>query len=105
MPARKEDIPSTLERSPDKVQRTYEKALDRSHEAYDDEQAAHRAGWASVNHVAEKNGDHCEPNDEYGPSDPRAEQSRAEARAGFLTSRAPARWLLAVSGGAQPLLG
>lgn len=80
MPAKKEDIPSTLERSPDKVQRTYEKTLDSAHETYDDEEAAHRAAWASVKHVAEKKGDHWEPKDEYGPSDPRAEQSRDEAR-------------------------
>ena len=32
MPAKKEDLPSTLERSPDKVQRTYEKTLDSAHD-------------------------------------------------------------------------
>jgi hypothetical protein len=31
MPSKKEDLPSTLERSPDKVQRTYEKTLASAH--------------------------------------------------------------------------
>lgn len=61
MPSKQEDIPSTLERSPDKVQRTYEKTLDSAHEEYDDEERAHRTAWASVKNVAEKKGDHWEP--------------------------------------------
>lgn len=60
MPAKKEDLPSTLERSPDKVQRTYEKTLDSAHDQYDDEERAHRTAWASVKNVAEKQGDHWE---------------------------------------------
>jgi cation transport regulator ChaB len=60
MPSNKEDIPGTLERSPDKVQRTYEKTLDSAHEQYDDEERAHRTAWASVKNVAEKKGDHWE---------------------------------------------
>ena len=38
MAAKKEDLPSTLERSPKKVQRTYEKTLDNAHEQYDSEE-------------------------------------------------------------------
>jgi cation transport regulator ChaB len=60
MPSKKEDLPSTLERSPDKVQRTYEKTLDSAHEEYDSEERAHRTAWASVKNVAEKKGDHWE---------------------------------------------
>lgn len=60
MPARKEDLPSTLERSPDKVQRTYEKTLDSAHDQYGSEERAHRTAWASVKNVAEKKGDHWE---------------------------------------------
>ena len=82
MPAKKEDLPSTLERSAEKVKRVYEKTLGSAHETYDDEEAAHRAAWASVKHVAEKKGDHWELKDEYGPSDPRSEQSRDEALEG-----------------------
>ena len=80
MPPKKEDIPSTIERSPDKVQRTYEKTLDAAHEQYDSEERAHRTAFAAVKHVAEKKGDHWELKDEPGPSDPQAEQSGRAAR-------------------------
>src|SRR3954471_21690731 len=81
MPASDEELPSTLERSPRKVQRTYEKTLDAAEEQYDgDEERAHRTAWASVKHVAEKKGDHWELKDEKGPSDPQAEQSGRAAR-------------------------
>jgi cation transport regulator ChaB len=63
VPSRNEDIPSTLERSPDKVQRTYEKTLDSAHDQYADEERAHRTAWASVKNVAEKKGDHWEVKD------------------------------------------
>ena len=80
MPAKKEDLPGTLERSPKKIQDTYEKTLDSAHEQYDSESRAHRTAWSSVKHVAEKVGDHWEPKDEYGPSDPQSEQRGADAR-------------------------
>jgi cation transport regulator ChaB len=80
MPARDEDLPSTLRRSPKKVQRTYEKTLDSAEEQYDSEERAHRTAWAAVKHVAEKKGDHWEPKDEYGPSDPQAARGGAAAR-------------------------
>jgi cation transport regulator ChaB len=80
MPTKKEDLPSTLKRSPKKVQDTYAETLDSAHETYDSEERAHRAAWASVKHVAEKRGDHWEPKEEYGPSDPQAAQSGRQAR-------------------------
>jgi cation transport regulator ChaB len=80
MPAKKEDLPGTLERSPRKVQRTYEEALDSAHEQYGSEQRAHRTAWAAVKHVAEKRGDHWEPKDTKGPSDPQAAQGGQAAR-------------------------
>ena len=80
MPAKKEDLPDTLERSPKKVQRTYEKALDSAHDEYDSEQRAHRTAWSAVKHVAEKKGDHWEPKDEKGPSDAQAKQGGKQAR-------------------------
>ena len=80
MPAKKEDIPSTIERSPKKVQDTYEKTLDSAHEQYDSEERAHRTAFAAVKHVAEKQGDHWELKDEPGRSDPQAEQSGRAAR-------------------------
>src|ERR671932_25846 len=80
MPTKKDDLPSTLQRSPKKVQDTYAKTLDSAHETYDSEERAHRAAWSSVKHVAEKKGDHWEPKAEKGPSDPQAARSGREAR-------------------------
>src|ERR671911_1959729 len=80
MPAKKEDLPSTLERSPKKVQRTYEKTLDSAHEQYDSEERAHRTAWDAVKHIAEKKGDHWELKDETGPSDEQAARSGRFAR-------------------------
>jgi cation transport regulator ChaB len=80
MPAKKEDLPGTLRRSPAKVQRTYEKTLDSAHDQYDSEERAHRAAWSSVKHVAERTGDHWELKDEPGPSDDQDAQSGAAAR-------------------------
>jgi cation transport regulator ChaB len=75
MPTSKEDLPGTLQRSPKKAQRTYEKALDSAHEQYDSEERAHRTAYSALKHSFEKVGDHWEPKDEKGPSDSRAEAS------------------------------
>jgi cation transport regulator ChaB len=80
MPSKKEDLPGTLERSPDKVQRTYEKTLDDAHDQYGSEERAHRTAWSAVKHVAEKRGDHWELKDAKGPSDPQAAQGGEAAR-------------------------
>src|SRR3954464_13389782 len=82
MPAKKEDLPGTLERSPKKVQKTYEETLDSAHEQYDSEERAHRTAWSAVKHIAEKQGDHWELKDEPGPSDPQAARGGAAARRG-----------------------
>jgi hypothetical protein len=82
MPTKKEALPSTIERSPRKVQRTYAKTLDSAHEQYDSEERAHRTAYDSVKHVAEKKGDHWELKDSKGPSDPQAARSGAAARRG-----------------------
>src|SRR3954451_17821919 len=80
MPEKKIDVPSTLERSDDKIERTYEKTLESAEESYDSEERAHRAAWSAVKHIAEKRGDHWELKDEPGPSDPQAARGGAEAR-------------------------
>jgi len=73
-------LPSTLERSPKKAQDTYEKTLEHAEDEYDgDEARAHRVAWSAVKHSFEKVGDHWEPKDERGPSDPRAEQGGPDA--------------------------
>jgi cation transport regulator ChaB len=81
MPLSKEDLPSTLQRSPRKVQRAYAETLDSAEETYDgDEERAHRTAWSAVKHIAEKRGDHWELKDEPGPSDPQASRGGAAAR-------------------------
>jgi cation transport regulator ChaB len=80
MPTSKEDLPSTIARSPAKVQRTYAKALDSAHEEYDSEERAHRTAFAAVKHIAEKKGDHWELKDSPGPSDPQSAQGGRAAR-------------------------
>jgi cation transport regulator ChaB len=80
MPTKKEDLPGTLKKSPTKAQRTYAKTLDSAEEQYDSESRAHRTAWSAVKHSFEKVGDHWEPKDEKGPSDPQGAQSGAAAR-------------------------
>ncbi len=83
MPLKKEDLPGTLQRSPEKVQDAYAATLESAEETYDgDEERAHRTAWASVKHIAEKKGDHWELKDEYGPNDPQAAKGGKEAREG-----------------------
>lgn len=73
--ARKEELPSTLQRSEQKAQDTFAKTYDSALESYDqDEQRAARAAYASLKHSYEKVGDHWEPKEKRGPSDKRAEQ-------------------------------
>ena len=80
MPTKKEDLPGTLKRSPAKAQRTYAETLDSAEEQYDSEARAHQTAWAAVKHSFEKVGDHWEPKDEKGPSDPQSAQRGAAAR-------------------------
>ena len=80
MPTKKEDLPGTIKRSPTKAQRTYAKTLDAAHEQYGDESRAHRTAYAALKHSYEKVGDHWEPKESKGPSDP-------QARGGIKTDR------------------
>ena len=81
MPGRK-DLPGTLQRSPAKAQRTYAKTLENAEEQYGEGERAHRTAIASLKHGFEKVGDHWEPKDEKGPSDPRAAKGGDPARRG-----------------------
>ena len=88
MPENKEPkLPSTLERSGKKAQRTYLKTLESAEDTYEgDEQRAHRTAFSALKHSFEKVGDHWEAKDEKGPSDPQAAKSGAEARKGTAKS-------------------
>jgi hypothetical protein len=79
---RGDDLPSTLERSPKKARETWKKAHDSAVESYGEGERAHRTAFAALKHSFEKVGDHWEPKDEKGPSDPRAKRRGAEARRG-----------------------
>jgi hypothetical protein len=77
---KKDELPSTLQRSSAKAQRTFAKAHDAAAEQYGDEERAYRVGFSALKHTHEKVGDHWEPKDDYGPSD-------AQAEGGFDTDR------------------
>lgn len=71
------ELPSTLRRSPAKAQRTWAKAHDSAAKEYGEGERAHRVAYAALKHSFEKRGDHWEPKDEKGPSDPRSRNPRA----------------------------
>ena len=70
--ARQSELPSTLQRSDAKAQRTWAKAHDAAEETYGDGERAGRTAFAALKHTHEKVGDHWEPKDHAGPSDARA---------------------------------
>ncbi|ABK69167.1 MULTISPECIES: ChaB family protein [Mycobacterium avium complex (MAC)] len=69
---KKGELPSTLQRSSAKAQRTFAKAHDAAAQEYGSEERAHRVAYSAVKHSFEKVGDHWEPKAKKGPSDPRA---------------------------------
>lgn len=71
MPA-KDELPSTLQRSPEKAQRTWSKAHDSAVETYGEGERAHRTAFSALKHTHQKVGDHWEPKNDPGPSDERA---------------------------------
>jgi cation transport regulator ChaB len=81
MPAR-DELPGTLKRSPKKAQETWSKTHDRAVDSYGEGERAHRTAFSSLKHSFEKVGDHWEPKDEKGPSDPQAAKSGRAARRG-----------------------
>ncbi len=68
-----EEMPATLERSPEKAQRTWAKAHDGAVESYGEGERAHRTAFSALKHSFEKVGDHWEPKEQRGPSDAQAE--------------------------------
>ena len=85
MPGKKE-LPSTLERSPKKAQRTWIKAHDSAVEEYGEGERAHRTAYSALKHSYEKVGDHWEGKDSKGPSDLQAKKSGGAARKGGRTA-------------------
>ena len=79
MPA-KEELPATLQRSPEKAQETWSKTHDSAVETYGEGERAHRIAFSSLKHSFEKVGDHWEEKDQKGPSDAQAARSGKPAR-------------------------
>jgi len=70
---KQDELPSTLQRSGGKAQRTFAKAHDAAEEQYGEGERAHRTAFSALKHTHEKVGDHWEPKDDKGPSDAQAE--------------------------------
>lgn len=78
----KQALPSTLQRSPAKAQRTYKRALESAEESYDSGRAAQRVAYGALKHSFEKVGDHWEPKEGggKGPSDRQSARRGAAKR-------------------------
>ncbi|MCZ9340024.1 ChaB family protein [Streptomyces sp. TRM76130] len=79
MPGRQE-LPSTLERSPREAQRTWIKAHDSAVREYGEGERAHRVAYGALKHTHEKVGDHWERKEggRKGPSDPQSARPRGQ---------------------------
>ena len=78
--ARKDELPSTLQRSDQHAQDTFAQTFDSAAEEYGDGERAGRTAYASLKHSYEKVGDHWEPKDEAGPSDSQAKGGKNTSR-------------------------
>lgn len=63
------ELPETLERSPEKAQRTFTKAYDSAMEQYNDEERAHRVAYDALKQKYEKVGDEWQAKNETRESD------------------------------------
>ncbi|CNG59680.1 ChaB protein%2CRho termination factor [Mycobacterium tuberculosis] len=73
----KDELPGTIQRSPEEAQETFAKAHDSAVKTYGEGQRAHRTAYSALKHKFEKRGDHWEPKKRKGPSDPRARNPEA----------------------------
>ncbi len=77
--AKEDELPSTLQKSDAKAQRTFAKAHDSAAESYGEGERAHRAAYSALKHTHEKVGDHWQPKDSNGPSDEKAKGGRGSS--------------------------
>jgi cation transport regulator ChaB len=84
----KDEMPSTVQRSPKKAQRTWGKAHDNAVEQYGEGDRAHRTAFSALKHSFEKVGDHWESKEggRKGPSDKQAAKKGGSARRGGSTA-------------------
>ena len=91
------ELPSTLQNSGGKAQRTFIKAYDAAIDQYGDERRAHQVAFAALKHTREKVGDQWKKKDKgrKGPSDAQAAGGRDTNRptAGGVDAKASKRHL------------
>jgi len=87
MPAR-EEMPSTIARSPKHAQEIWSEAHDSAVKTYGEGERAHRTAFAALKHSYEKVGDHWEEKEERGPSDENAATGRGGPTAGGVDANA-----------------
>src|SRR5699024_2184724 len=73
---KKSELPTTLQKSSAKAQRTFAKAHDSAVEEYGEGERANRTAYSALKHSFEKVGDHWEAKDSRGPSDSKAASTR-----------------------------
>jgi cation transport regulator ChaB len=78
--ARRDELPSTLQKSDAKAKRTFAKAHDAAAQEYGEGERAHRVAYSALKHSYEKVGDHWEAKDAPGPSDGQARSGGPHAR-------------------------
>ncbi|HLL07669.1 MAG TPA: ChaB family protein [Nocardioidaceae bacterium] len=78
----KDELPSTLRRSPKKAQETWAATHDSAVEQYGEGERAHRTAFAALKHSFEKVGDRWQRKEggKKGPSDAQAAKTGARAR-------------------------
>jgi hypothetical protein len=81
MPGR-DELPSTIRRSPRKAQETWVATHDAAVRTYGEGRRAHQTAFAALKHSFEKVGDHWEPKAERGPSDPQAARGAGDRPTG-----------------------
>jgi cation transport regulator ChaB len=74
---RRNELPGTIQRSPQEAQETFAKAHDSAVETYGEGERAHRVAYSALKHKFEKKGDHWVKKGRKGPSDPRAKDPKA----------------------------
>ena len=79
---RQQELPGPLRRSPKEAQETFAKAHDSAAQTYGEGERAHRVAYSALKHKFEKRGDHWEPKDGKGPSDPRAKNPQSRRNRG-----------------------
>lgn len=79
---RQQELPGTVRRSPREAQETFAKAHDSAAQTYGEGERAHRVAYSALKHKFEKRGDHWEPKDGKGPSDPRAKDPQSRRNRG-----------------------